>query len=172
MQDLTQSRLKEIVSYNSDTGEFTWLNHGNGRRLNYAKSRPGFPRSGTKMNTGYINITIDQQHYLAHRLAWLYMNGGWPGSEIDHINHIRDDNRLCNLREVNRGGNCRNVPRGRANKSGFTGVHWYARKRKWIAQARGKGKTVHLGSFDTIIEAVAARIRANKEYGYHDNHGA
>ncbi len=87
---LTQERLKEVLSYNPETGIFT--------------RNPGI-RGGEKVGTnshGYVSIMVDGYLYQAHRLAWLYMEGYMPEQEIDHISRKRDDNRWCNLRVVNR----------------------------------------------------------------------
>jgi len=64
--------------------------------------------AGTPVSDGYVNICINQKRYRAHRLIWLMFNGHFPNNEIDHINGVRSDNRIENLREVGRIENCRN----------------------------------------------------------------
>jgi len=98
---LTQSQLKEILTYNPDTGIFTWLVASNGR------IRVG-DIAGTTDN-GYVRIMIERTKYRAHRLAWLYVHGESPKEQIDHINHIRDDNRINNLRCVSCHENFKNM---------------------------------------------------------------
>lgn len=91
--------------------------------------------------------------------------------ELDHINHVRADNRISNLREVSRSQNNKNMPRYKNNKSGVTGVSWYRSAGKWRAQIRVEGKKKHLGLFDEIKDAAKAVEAAEAKYGYHENHG-
>ena len=82
---LTQERLKELLHYDPETGYFTWkISPNNAVKVGSV--------AGTSMNN-YIRIIIDHKAYLAHRLAFLYMEGYFPEHEVDHINRIRDDNR-------------------------------------------------------------------------------
>ena len=105
---------------------------------------------------------------MAHRLAWLYVYGCWP-DEIDHINQIRDDNRIANLRSVDRTTNCQNASRQKS-ESGVTGlVKRYTGK--WEARIQVNKKYIYLGIFSTKSEAIAARKAANVKYGFHENHG-
>ena len=98
-------------------------------------------------------------------------HGAWPKKGIDHINGITDDNRISNLRDVSQSDNMRNMTTPCRNTSGRIGVYWFARDCKWQAQIRADGKTKHLGYFDDINDAIAARKAAEIEYGYHENHG-
>ena len=113
---ITQERLKEVLKYNSETGEFT-------RKI--AKG------GKIKDSSGYILISVDGEKYYAHRLAWLYMYGEFPKNSIDHINKIKDDNHLYNLRDVTSIENQRNRFLNINNKSGFLGVSWYKPLSKW-----------------------------------------
>lgn len=90
---LTAERLRELLSYDPETGWFTWrvTRSSNGRAD--AGSRAGALRSD-----GYRHVTVDQHKYKEHRLAWLYMTGKWPEADLDHKNNTRDDNRFSNLR--------------------------------------------------------------------------
>jgi len=160
---LTQKRLKELFSYNPETGDFTRTKtrSHNARKGDVAGSNDG---------AGYIRISIDKAHYRAHRLAWLYVHGKWP-NEIDHINHNRSDNRIINLREVVRHENAKNASFNSANTSGVTGVSWNKRAEKWEAYISDKTKRIKLGMFDSLIDATLVRERAEWQYGYHKNHG-
>jgi hypothetical protein len=99
------------------------------------------------------------------------MEGVLPDSQVDHINGDRSDNRFCNLRVVTLQENRKNMRMCKRNTSGVTGVCWENDRKKWKADIKINDKTVKLGRFDTIIDAVSARISANKLYGFHINHG-
>ena len=91
---LTQARLKKLLSYNTDTGEFRW------RVTRRGAARAGSV-AGCVRHDGYVRIAIDGKRYLAHRLAWLYVHGELV-PELDHANGVRSDNRLDNLRPATR----------------------------------------------------------------------
>jgi hypothetical protein len=103
---LTQEMLRKVIHYDPATGQFTWLKIGNTN---------GFAGkvAGSLDQQGYRRISVYSRFYKAHRLAWLYIHGVWPEPEIDHINRIRDDNRIENLRVADRLLNMRNTARWR-----------------------------------------------------------
>lgn len=127
--------------------------------------------AGTIIN-GYVCVNLNKKRHLAHRIIWELHNGKIPdGYEIDHINHIRNDNRIENLRLVTRKENGRNIPLHRNNKSGVSGVCWNKKYSRWYAQIKVNGKMLFLGSFIGIDEAIKARKEAEVKYGFHENHG-
>lgn len=148
MAELTQELLKKILHYNRVSGLFTWKKRGRGRTFGKAV--------GCIISKGYVHIWISGQSYKAHRLAWLYIHGKFPENDIDHINGIRDDNSLANLRACTRAENCRNQRKGINNTSGFKGVYLCKRSNKWFAQIRCRGKAIYLGIFDDKKEAALA----------------
>lgn len=157
-KDLTQERLKEIVNYDPDTGIMTWR-----------KMRPGFcvigRAVGTENSLGYLVCTIDGAQRRVHRLAWLYSYGIWPSKEIDHINNIRNDNRLVNLRDVSRSVNNQNRTQpNKRNKTGILGVSIASATGKFHATIRLGGKTINLGGFDNAESARAAYLDAKQKY--------
>ena len=162
MATITQSELKKILHYDPDTGILTWIKRASGIRTRHA--------AGT-LNHGYVDIRINGKRYGAHRLAWLWVYGTWPPAQIDHINHVRSDNRLANLRLATNLTNGRNASKRKDNRSGYTGVSWFKKGRKWRAYINMNHKPKHLGCFDTIDEAIAARKQAEIENDYHPNHG-
>lgn len=148
MSRLTAERLKELLSYNPETGEFRW-NGGNGWR---AVERI----AGSLSDRGYVCIKVDGRTYKAHRLAWLYVHDEWPGGVIDHINQRTGDNRICNLRDTTRTVNGFNRQVLSSNSSGYTGVSF--EKGKWCARItdpRVKRRRF-LGSFETASAAASA----------------
>ena len=93
------------------------------------------------------------------------------GLEVDHINHVRNDNRLVNLRFVTRGENMRNKSVSSKNTSGVNGVYFAKANKKYVAQIKVNRKRIHLGMFDTLEEAAAARAEANLKFNFNNNHG-
>ena len=93
-------------------------------------------------------------------VAWFYVYGRWPRDEIDHINRIRSDNRIVNLREATHHQNTCNGPPRRTSKSGLIGVSWDSGTGQWRAHITVAGRTRHLGRFDSITEATVARQAA------------
>lgn len=116
----------------------------------------------TKTDRGYISVNYAGTTFLAHRIAWLIVTGRWPRSDITHINNNLADNRWQNLSDSQ---DCRPRPSGktRAGKSArVRGVSYCATSKKFKAYIGVRGKTVHLGSFKKQKDAIAARLRAEK----------
>jgi hypothetical protein len=162
MTELTHCMLKEILRYNRKTGLFTWKKH---RCSNIVGKT-----AGTLLGTGYIELSIFKTHYLAHRVAWFYVNGAWPKAGIDHRDGVRSNNAFKNLREATQRENCRNKIIQKNCKSGIQGVCWDVEKCKWRAYVNVDGKHTHLGRFDSIEEAAVARkagaLLAHGEFAY------
>lgn len=149
---LTQEELKEIVSYDPDTGKFT--------KLKRISDHPYFSNTEWNHSQGYCAITIKNKNYFSHRLAWLYVHGKMP-KEIDHINGVRNDNRICNLRECNRNQNNSNKKAKINSKSGVKGVRWNEKNRKWIAEIGVNSRSKYLGSYENIEDAKQAYQNAS-----------
>jgi len=165
-KSITQERLKELLHYDPDTGIFT-------RNIRTASCvSVGDIAGNTRKIDGYHVIRICGQRYPAHRLAFLYMEGSFPPYHVDHINHIRNDNRWCNLRRVKCTENLRNRTLQSNNTSGINGVNWHKHKRSWEASIRINKKRIYLGAFKCFFEACCARKSADIAYGFHSNHGS
>lgn len=149
---LAAADVLSILSYSPETGELRWLSTGKGRKR---------AEAGCLRRDGYRLIRINKRLYLAHRLAWLVTYGVWPSEDIDHINGVRSDNRIANLRDVPRRVNLENQRSPRSdNKSGALGVtKWGGR---FLARIQVRGSSVHLGSFGTVEDASAAYLSAKK----------
>lgn len=144
---VSHERLTSILEYFPLTGKFVW-------KESLSIRAPVGAEAGWKMIKGYISIGIDGVDYLAHRLAWFYVHGEWPISQIDHINEIKDDNSLANLRQATNSGNAVNKKQARSdNKSGHAGVHFDKSRQKWMVTVGKKS----CGRFDCKIEAIAHR---------------
>ena len=156
-EELDQDRLQEILRYEPEIGEFFWLRRsGKGARNDLAGKRAG--HLGHK---GYLAIEIGSKEYRAHRLAWLYVYGDWPEDQIDHINRIKNDNRIANLRVATNGQNGANS-NPKPSYSGLKGAHWHSRDKKWFSHIWHNGKQTSLGRFATAEAAHVAYCEASK----------
>lgn len=141
-QILTQERLKELLSYDPETGVFTRIVSTS------SNAKAGQVAGSVNKISGYREIRVDDTLYYGHRLAWLYVYGSWPEHQVDHANRIRSDNRICNLRSASSLENSQNQRLRSTNTSGLKGVTWHKAGKKWAAQIVFKGKNHHLGLFD------------------------
>lgn len=173
---ITYERLHDVLHYDEDSGIFIW------------KERDEFKMSGMKAGTtnhdGYIRIAIDKHHYMAHRLAWLYMYGYFPENEIDHIDRNPSNNKINNLRESSRSCNCFNRNVRSDSSSRITGVLFRKDNGMWTANIMVLGKRKHIGQFKTKLDAAIARYNAeidsnfslcnttSSAYKYLKEHGA
>ena len=154
---LTQDFLKKELEYFPDTGFFV-------RKISKSARWQKGQICGSLNCNGYIQIYINKNVHLAHRLAWLYMTGSMPKNQIDHINRNKSDNSWNNLREANNAQNSMNVGLQKNNKSGFKGVSWY--KGRWVASAKLNYKQYYLGRFKTKEEASFVYQKfVKKHYG-------
>lgn len=121
---------------------------------------------------GYLQFQMKGKNYLVHRVIWEMHNGPIPqGYQIDHINHVRTDNRIENLRLVTNLINGKNQSKNKNNTSGVTGITKLKNTGKWQAEITVAGKKKYLGVFDNFDDAVEERKSAELLYAFHANHG-
>jgi len=150
---INADELKERLSYNPITGDFTWLT-GYKRIIG---NKAGTPHHGK-----YIYIRMYKRGYLAHRLAFLYMTGSFPINVIDHIDGNGMNNSWANLRAVTIAENQQNQKiQHTNNKSGLLGV--IPKGGFFAAQISVNKKQIYLGSFPTPQEAHQAYLKAKRE---------
>jgi hypothetical protein len=143
------SRLLDYIVYEPTTGIIRLRNQYN-RSFNGSVA-------GFKDKDGYIVIGIQGKIYKAHRLAWLSIHGDIPDdTQVDHINGIKDDNRLCNLRLATRSQNKHNTRLQSNNTSGIKGLSFNRQRNKWVARVTIKGTVHHLGMF--TVKATAEKV--------------
>lgn len=162
MQDSIVATIASQLEYNPENGLFRWRASGRGRISGWFRGSPSH---------GYLAIHVCGRKYGSHQLAWAIVHGAFAPHDVDHVNHNKTDNRIDNLRAATRKINRRNSARSINNTSGFTGVHWAKREKRWIAQIRVDAKKIHVGCFTELEDAVNARRQANVKYGFHENHG-
>lgn len=153
--NLSPQRLRELVGYSEETGVFVWKVGRGGAKVGAV--------AGAPTPYGYITFKVDGVNYQAHRLAWLYVHGKWPGPHVDHRNGVRSDNRIDNLRDVSRTVNNQNqrAPH-KNNRAGFLGVAT-TKWGRYQATISAFGKKHNLGNFASAEEASAAYAAAKQQ---------
>lgn len=182
MTHISPGDLRVLLRYDPETGSLFWNERP--AEFFFAKKRPAEwvakiwnkkysgAKAFTAINNGYLFGDVMGSHLYAHRVIWAMSYDDWPEDQIDHINGVRTDNRLINLRAVNQFENSRNVCINSRNISGTTGVSFYNKINKWVSSIGGPdGNPVYLGSYGDIKLAISSRKEAEKFYGYHENHG-
>lgn len=158
MSIFDSTRVREILDYNPDTGEFHW-------KIRPTKNSPVGKKAGGITGEGYGYIQYLGKRYPMSHLAWLHFYGKSPAIYLDHINGDRFDNRIANLREATPAENMQNIRKAPKNSShGFLGVSFDKHKNKWRARIRVNGKKISIGRYATPQEANAAYIAAKRKH--------
>jgi len=162
MPELTRDRLVELLEIDIEKGVFNWKHTMGG------KAKKG-QKAGAIGKNGYITIRIDQVDYLAHRLMWLYVYGAFPMLGIDHIDRDKTNNKPINLRLATPKQNGENKLLNSNNSSGHRGVFFrkYLKSKPYAVSIMNNRKTIHVGYFATIEEAIQARKEAEDKYFTH-----
>lgn len=157
---LTAERLREVLSYDKETGAFVWLVGSSSTGL------AGAVAGTSKSPDEYVKIRVDRRLYTAHRLAHLHVTGEWPPSLIDHEDHDKSNNAWGNLRVASVSQNGRNRAGPQINnKLGLRGVYWSKQNEKWGVTAVVNRKQYHGGFHDTpeLAHAAAMELRSKLE---------
>lgn len=144
--------IKKCVSYNPDTGKFTWIENLM-KPKNWNTRFSGKEAFLTKDKFGYLYGRVNYKRMLAHRVAWAMHYGKWPDCHIDHINGDKGDNRIANLRDVSISENQWNRKDNKNNTSGYKGVYWSSKDSRWISNIHVGGKKIILGYFSSKVDA-------------------
>lgn len=145
-----------MVDYDELSGVFTWKSDGRKHKCGDVV--------GSDDGSGYLRVMINKRKYRLHRLAWLYVHGEWPIGFMDHINRVRDDNRISNLRDVSPRANTINRSLQSNNRSGRVGVVFRPRSGNWCAVIKINGVQIALGTYKEFDDAVKAREEAEAFY--------
>lgn len=137
--------IKNYIKYLPETGQLIWIKKPNNSIVLYTFI-------GTTRKDGYISICFKKRKYFAHRVAWYLYYGEWPKGQIDHINGIRNDNKISNLRDVTQSQNQLNQKRHREKTVRY--YYFIKKSNKYRVQKYINGKLKHYGIFDTEKEAI------------------
>jgi hypothetical protein len=167
MKELSIEEVKKELFYDPLTGEFYRLKtHRAVKAGDVAGSRV---ESSTKKGKYYIRIGVLGKFVWAHRLVVAYMTGSWPANEVDHLDQNSENNKWANLRECSKKENARNLSPYKSNTSGYPGIS-VRPNGKYRARLMSNKKSISLGDWDTPEQAMAARLAAKTQEGFHENH--
>lgn len=148
--------IRALFDYDPEKGALIW-------RYKRRSKREGKP-AGSTNKRGYVFVIIDARYYYAHRLIWVWHHGDTL-LQIDHINGVKDDNRIENLRLATNSQNNMNLGAKRSNKSsGVKNVTWHAQANKWFVQVAKDGVVVYRGWFTELADAEEAAKEARRKY--------
>lgn len=150
--ELTQERLRTVLSYSPETGLFTWVNP----LRSFEKGKV----AGTVALKGrYIMIKVSSIGFLGHILAWLYMTGEFPDDELDHEDGNGLNNKWTNIRRATRSKNCQNRV-SKSNRHGVQGV--LSRNGKFYGRVRLNKKSYVTSDYLTV-EAAGSAVKILRE---------
>lgn len=155
---LTPDLLKSLFQYDPQTGNLIW-------RVTKSATAPAGSIAGSVNAKGHINLQINKKMYAAHQIVFA-MHHGFIPSEIDHINGVKTDNRIENLRACTSQQNKGNVGLLSSNRTGYKGVSLNKRTGFYHAQIKINGKQTYLGRFSTPKAAARVyNIAAKEQFG-------
>ena len=162
---LSHARLRQLLRYNPVSGVWRW-------RLNKARAYKAGDVAGGSPTKGYRQLRIDGRRYLSNRLAWFYMTGEWPPVQVDHKDTDTFNDSWANLRLATNQQNGRNQRKRPRNTTGWKGVSFDKKKRRFRAYIKVDYKQIWLGYHATKIQAwYAYRVAAQKHFGEFANDG-
>lgn len=174
--------LRKLLRYEPDTGKLFWKERpvsmfsdgyrsAEGNCNNWNAVYAGAEAFTSENGKGYRKAELLGCYLRANRVAWAIFYGAWPEGQIDHINGVRNDDRIENLRDVTVSENSRNVKMNPRNTSGYNGVSRLKGLDKWMAYIKINGKLKHLGTHNCLTAAMVARKIAEVGEGFSARHG-
>lgn len=144
-----QKTLQKLFDYKD--GNLYWKKSGKGITVGSI--------AGSSASNGYINVRVNGRMMKAHRVIYAYHHGYYP-EFVDHINGVRMDNRIENLRSCTRTQNAQNQ-KGRTETR-----NTFVKKGRYGVSLKVNGKQIHIGYFGSQIEAsIAAKQARQKHFG-------
>ena len=162
----------KILKYDPESGDLTWKVKVRGYQIGDVA---GF--KWKSRNITYIRLSYLGEKILGHRVAWELFHGEKipNGMMIDHLDGDGTNNSIHNLRVVTNQENQRNAKVNKNSQFGIAGVRFCTRNKGisgWFeARVRHNNECKYLGTFKTLLDACAERIKANNKYGYTIRHG-
>lgn len=156
--------IRDLIDYNPENGVLT-------AKVNFSGRQAGSV-IGSQTWQGYYAFSLFGKKCFAHRLAWLLHYGEWPSQPIDHINGIKTDNSIRNLRLCSLSQNQFNKPTQKNNTTGVKGVYWNKRDKRYVASVQFNGKKYSAGHHKDIDSAKEAVMKLREKLaGEFTNHG-
>lgn len=174
---LTQDDVKQLFTYKD--GHLYWNQRlrsdfkSQAKHTFWNRHMVGKRVGGISSTNGYVELSINGNTYREHILIWLYHTGKHPVHTIDHVNHVKHDNRIENLRDVStKEQNINRAPQ-KNNSSGYMGIRKTTdiKGKPWRVTVMVDKKHIHGGFFADIEDAVKARKALLAKHGFHKNHG-
>lgn len=161
--------LRECLRLDKRTGKLFWLN----RPLRHFKTRDAWRSFNTRFSGceagsldahGYRQLTLTGQVIKGHQAVFALMHGEWPTRELDHWNRNRADNRPNNLKLAGRSEQSQNAGMRSVNTSGYRGVSWHKKARRWEVHIQANGQQFYLGLFDDPAVAYSTYLAAKAQH--------
>lgn len=171
----TKEYVRELLDYDPLTGILRWKPRSESRFASASLADSWNKQYAGKVagrlgSNGYRYIKIEKVNYREHRIIWLWVHGEWP-PQVDHDDRDTSNNRLSNLKKATNVTNSKNKGLRSDNTSGIPGVQWSDRKQRWTVEIYVDGARKYVGQFREKGDAVTARKNAERQHGYHPNHG-
>lgn len=178
---VTADELPQYLSVDATTGDLSWNVRPQSMFCNKSRNASKICKTwnarfankpaGYRGADGYERVSIKGFSYKSHRVVFAICNGRWPSGDIDHINGVKSDNRLENLREVTHAENCRNQKLKSTSSTGIPGTSLDRRTGKYIVSITYSGARRHIGQYSNVHDAKIARSAAERALNFHENHG-
>lgn len=178
-------RLRARLQYDPATGAMHWkerpLSDFEGYKRPaaimhawWSKRFQGKPAFASKNASGHMTGQFENVAVYAHHVVWALEHGEWPALAVNHIDGDPANNQIANLRLASQREVTRNQSMHAHNRSGRIGIHRRRDTGKWVAKIGREGVEgyQYLGCFDAMDEAIGARLRAEENTEYHQNHGS
>lgn len=170
--EVTPDMLRSLLRYDPDAGKLYWrprpmsLFPGTAAGGSWNAKWAGKEAFTSLDRHGYLRGSVFKRNYRAHRVAWAVAHGRWPAADVDHINGVRADNRLLNLREATRAENLRNSGSRAGSSSQYVGVWWCKKYGTWRVGITVGRVSKHIGYFASEVDAARAYDdAARREHG-------
>lgn len=177
----TKCVLDQLLTYDPASGKLFWKARSAGmfaddgrdaewKARNWNSKNAGKEAFAVLAPNGYLAGKLGPRRMYAHRIVWRMTHDECP-DYLDHINGDRGDNRIVNLRAVTKLQNSRNA-QFLPPESGCVGVYWHLRAGKWAASIGLNNTKIHIGLFEDLSEAIAARKQRQNSLGFTERHGS